>query len=61
VDLAGVRLGCLVADGEAEPHPAPVPASLGERCEQLFDLSRGETTAFVLDVEEDALGSDVGR
>src|ERR1700728_427782 len=55
MDLTTTRLGGLEANGQSEPHAAPVRASLLEGSEELLGFPGREAAAFVLDVEHHAV------
>ena len=56
MQLATAGLGGLEADGEPEPEAAAIRPALLEGAEQIFDSSRRQAAAFVLDLEKDAVG-----
>src|SRR5260370_38334863 len=52
--LAAVRLHCLAGDGKSEAHAASLRPSPRERSKHLIRLSRRETAALILDLDDDA-------
>ena len=56
-DPAIVRLDAPSAEGEAKAQAGSIGAALLERAEQIVDVPAGETAAFVLDLDEHALGA----
>ena len=57
VDPAMVRFDAPSAEGEAQAEPGAVGAALLERAEQCRRRSPREPAAFVLDLDEHALGA----
>jgi hypothetical protein len=57
MDLTVIGVSAPSAEGEAKPKSGSVGAALLERTEQLLNLARREATAFVLDLNEDALST----
>ena len=57
IDPAIVRFDAPSAEGEAKAQAGAIGAALLERAEQLVDVPTGETAAFVLDLDEHALGA----
>jgi len=60
-DFSPVRPRRLEADRQAKTDAAAVPTALRVRSEQLLDLPGGQTSALILDVEQDAVGRHAGR
>ena len=57
IDPAVVRFDAPSAEGEAKAQAGSIGASLLERAEQLVDVPPRETAAFVLDLDQHALGA----
>ena len=57
IDPAIVRFDAPSAEGEAKAQAGSIGAALLERAEQLVDVPVRETAAFVLDLDEHALGA----
>ena len=57
IDPAMVRFDTPPAEGEAKAQAGSIGAALLERAEQFVDVPARETAAFVLDLDEHALGA----
>ena len=57
IDPAVVRFDAPSAEGEAKAQAGSIGAALLERAEQFVDVPTRETAAFVLDLDEHALGA----
>jgi hypothetical protein len=57
IDPAIVRLSARSAEGETKTHAGAIGATLLERAEELVRVPAWETAAFVLDLDEHALGA----
>ena len=57
IDPAVVRFSAPSAEGETKTQAGSIGAALLERAEQLVDVPARETAAFVLDLDEHALGA----
>jgi len=52
-----VRLRRPPAEGKTQTNASSIGASLGERAEQIVDISIGEATALILDLKQYPLGA----
>src|SRR6185369_2354144 len=55
-NFASVQLHAGSADSEAKPESRAIDAALLERAKERVDLSRGQATALILDVNKNAIG-----
>ncbi len=61
IDPAIVRFDAPSAEGEAEAKAGSIGAALLERAEQFVDVPTRQTAAFVLDLDQHALGAGADR